>query len=183
MLKGEESTLNKLAHETMNVDSPEPTGWLVAAMLCCLKGDNEKALVFVDKAIRTNSNCSRAHLLKGKLLLEREPQSAFVAYVQANFLHSDASSYIGMIEASLSMGDVKQALRTAQEAQKALPQSPGVCVAMAKVLTRRKGGLEESIRLFNKAIKLEPLNVGYVTALVDVLLEMERKDDAVSCLR
>jgi tetratricopeptide (TPR) repeat protein len=46
---GEETELNKLAHELLGLSSEKPIGWLLVAMYCDLKRDSEKAMQFVEK--------------------------------------------------------------------------------------------------------------------------------------
>ena len=41
--------MNKLANDSLEACETRPEGWLAAAMFCALKGEMEKAAMFVDK--------------------------------------------------------------------------------------------------------------------------------------
>ena len=47
--KSDELSLGNLAHELLYTDQKKPQGWLVAAMHSELRGDIDKAILFVDK--------------------------------------------------------------------------------------------------------------------------------------
>jgi hypothetical protein len=121
--------LNKLANDSLEACETRPEGWLAAAMFCALKGEMEKAAMFVDKvdtrkqtltacnyissvtktectiqAIQMDPKHSDSFKAKGQLHLQQSNfEQALISFTQANSLEHDISSFYGFILLSFPM--------------------------------------------------------------------------------
>ena len=113
-----------LAHDLVSTNRKRPEAWIAVALYAETRGEKEKALTFVEKAIALDSRHVLAFQLRGELLLGMgKAEHAIVAYFQANNYAKDLDSYKGLVAAYLSTRKYKEALCTAKEAAATLPNN------------------------------------------------------------
>ncbi|KAH8045528.1 serine/threonine kinase [Aureococcus anophagefferens] len=123
--RGQANDLNRLAHDLASTNRKRPEAWIAVALYAETRGETEKALGFVEKAIALDSRHVLAFQLRGELLLGMgKAEHAIVAYFQANNYAKDLASYKGLVAAYLSTRKYKEALCTAKEAVATLPTTP-----------------------------------------------------------
>jgi anaphase-promoting complex subunit 7 len=136
--------LNKLTQDLLSCCTTRPVPWLVAALFSDVKGQVEKAMSLVDKAISLDYKYPLSYILKGKLLLAQgHPKQAAVAYFQANILQKDLMSLTGLIDANLAVGRYNEAITAAKEALILMPKSSTAFTIMGKVLAKNAKGQNE----------------------------------------
>jgi tetratricopeptide (TPR) repeat protein len=113
-------------------------------------GDLEKALKTVDKSITINDQVAKAHLLRGRILLEQ-----------------------GQLEKS------RQALTRAEELE---PENVEAQYYLGLV-HERVNEPDEAYQRYHKAMKLDTSNAQYPIAAAEMLIQLERLDEAESLLR
>ncbi|CAM9515203.1 unnamed protein product, partial [Discosporangium mesarthrocarpum] len=88
--------LNRLSHELLSVNPGRPETWVVAALYSEVRGDRDRAVKFVDKALELRPQHALAHILKGSLVLAGgDVQAAHVSFQQANTIRKDIHSFKG----------------------------------------------------------------------------------------
>jgi tetratricopeptide (TPR) repeat protein len=104
LLRGEENVdeLNRLTHELISVDANRAECWVAVALYSDLKGEKEKALGFVEKAISINKRHVYAYHLKGTILLSlNQAQAAVDAHFKGYALKMDIAAFKGLVKANL----------------------------------------------------------------------------------
>ncbi|KAH8055488.1 hypothetical protein JL721_10217 [Aureococcus anophagefferens] len=148
--RGQANDLNRLAHDLT-------------------RGETEKALGFVEKAIALDSRHVLAFQLRGELLLGMgKAEHAIVAYFQANNYAKDLASYKGLVAAYLSTRKYKEALCTAKEAVATLPNNAAAISLVGKVLATSPEGTDKAKRAFAKALSIDKSCTDAALALVDL---------------
>ena len=162
--------LNRLAHDLTSVHPvtrPEP--WVTVALYQDAKGDPDKALTFVNKALTCAPRHTLAHALKGQLLLARgQSDQAIVSYFKAKELRRDLSAYKGLVEAYLAANKLREALIIAKEASSVLHASPGALTLLGQVLATpatTAADKERAVTLFRRALSLDPTCVDATRSL------------------
>ncbi|CAN0414318.1 unnamed protein product, partial [Ectocarpus sp. 8 AP-2014] len=86
----------RLANELLSTDPMRAEAWVVMALYSEVRGDKDKATVFVDKALELKPNYAMAFILKGSLVLaEGNHEEAPKLFLQANHIRKDIYSYKG----------------------------------------------------------------------------------------
>jgi len=181
---GQARELNLLANDMLAVDAHCPTGWLIAALFCQLKGEHEKAKLLVEKAVDIEP-LPICFNIKGHILLS-EGQSndlAVIAFFQANSLDKNLMSFTGLVTAQLALGKVKDATSAAKDAITTLPKSPLACILVGQCLARNASGLAESMKAYQRALRWDPGNARAAAALAEVLASQGKLHEASLCLR
>jgi anaphase-promoting complex subunit 7 len=179
--------LNRLAHDLTSmhpVSRPEP--WVTVALYQDAKGDPDKALSFVNKALTCAPRHTLAHALKGQLLLARgQPDQAIVSYFKAKELRRDLSAYKGLVEAYLAANKLREALIIAKEASSVLHASPGALTLLGQVLatpTTTSADKERAVTLFRRALSLDPTCVEATRSLALLHAAEKRWSEAAEVL-
>ena len=175
--------MSKLAHDVLAVSQHGPVGWLLVAMHCEAKGESEKALTFIEKAIQFDPKYSLAYRLKGSFLLANgHPDLATIAYFQANSLDGDIQSSAGLIASHLALGKYRDALHSAKEVLLAMPRSSTAHVIMGDICARSADGYADACNEYSKAIKLNPNNKSAIYNLVNTLTMQDKYAEAAQLL-
>lgn len=96
VIQADSVELNNLANDILSVSCSSPIGWLVVALFCDSKGNSDKAMSFVDKAISLDSKYSLSYFMKGKLsMAQGNSKQASVAFFQANTLRKELITLTG----------------------------------------------------------------------------------------
>jgi anaphase-promoting complex subunit 7 len=178
-----ETELVKLGHDLLDISQESPISWLVVALYFDYKGDVEKALAFIERAIKADSRYALAYRVKGSVLLNNnQPDVAAIAYFQANSIDRDIQSYNGMIQANLILGKNRDAIHTARDALVAMPKSSTAHVIMGDILARSPEGHAEACSAYMRAIKLNPMNKNAINNLVNILIAQNKYNDAYQIL-
>jgi cytochrome c-type biogenesis protein CcmH/NrfG len=89
------------------------------------------------------------------------------------------SSYIGMIESSIASGNLKDAIKISRETIIYMPRSGYAYILMAKVMAKNPQGGPESIRAYQKALKLSSYNSVALQGLAELYIEGQKVSRAV----
>eukprot|EP01038_Epipyxis_sp_PR26KG_P011855 gene11855-15861_t len=181
--KEDDSELNRLTNEVLDSNMHHQNGWMLAAMYCEVKGETDKALAFMEKAIQIEPRCSAIFKLKGRILFAHDNfEQALIAYSQANSLDKDMASYIGIIQTQLALGKLKDAVNISREAVTEFPRSSSAYLMMGSVFAKSTQGASECIRAFAKSLKLNPANKAAATSMAQALIAQGKLEEAVDCL-
>ena len=178
-----ETELVKLGHELLAISQESPISWLTVALYFDYKGDVDKALAFIERAIKADPRYALAYRVKGSVLLNNnQPDVAAIAYFQANNIDRDIQSYNGMIQSNLLLGKNRDAIHTARDALVAMPKSSTAHVIMGDILARSPEGHAEACSAYMRAIKLNPMNKIAINNLVNILIAQNKYNDAYQIL-
>ncbi|KAL1548490.1 Anaphase-promoting complex subunit 7 [Salvia divinorum] len=182
-LKSDNSKLNKLVHDLLNIDPTKPEA-LVALAVLWEKKDERGALTYAEKSIRIDERHVAGYIMKGNLFLSlNRPEAAVIAFRGAQELRPDLRSYQGLVRSYLAVSKVKEALFAAREAMKAMPQSGKVLKLVGDVHASHVTGREKAKKFYESALRLEPGFLGAALALAELHVVEGRNGDAVSLLQ
>ncbi|KAL8105287.1 anaphase-promoting complex subunit 7 isoform X3 [Apium graveolens] len=181
-LKSENSKLNKLVHDLLNIDPTRPEVFVALSVLW-EKKDERGALSYAEKSIRINDRHIPGYIMKGNLYLSmNRPEIAVVAYRCAQELRADLRSYQGLVRCYLANLKIKEALHAAREAMKAMPQSAKALKLVGDVHASNSSGREKAKKFYESALRLEPGYLGAALALAELHVIEGRNGDAVLLL-
>jgi tetratricopeptide (TPR) repeat protein len=107
-----ETELNKLAVDLMGFETTpvqRSQAWAVAALYSERKGDPEKAMLFIENAVRCNPHSAFTYRLKGLLLLNNNNlEQAVVSFRQANMVTKEIETYAGLVKVDRHIPDIIQ---------------------------------------------------------------------------
>jgi tetratricopeptide (TPR) repeat protein len=170
---GAEAELARLAGDVMALlegaasEARRAEGWLLLAMLAALRGEAERALRFLEKAVAADPRRWLTYLFKGRYYhAQAQRESAVVSLMQANSAFKSLPAYALLVETHLQLGNAREASYTAREAVatfsknatplvllgKVLMQGPGAATANENCAVKKHG---DALRCFDKAIKLD----------------------------
>ncbi|XVF28370.1 hypothetical protein REPUB_Repub15cG0023700 [Reevesia pubescens] len=181
-MKSDYSKLNKLVHDLLSIDPTRPEVFVALSVLWERK-DERGALSYAEKSIKIDERHIPGYIMKGNLLLSlKRPESAVMAFRGAQELRADLRSYQGLVHSYLAFFKVKEALYTAREAMKAMPQSAKALKLVGDVHASNSGGREKAKKFYESALRLEPGYLGAALALAELHVIEGRNGDAVSLL-
>lgn len=118
--KGAGPELTALAKRLMDqTGGTRPEAWVAMSLHADLRGDKERAVDFIDKALSVAPSHVLAYHVKGTLLLAQgREEAAAAAFVQASALRRDIYSCKGLVDAYLAQHKFKEALSAAKAGER-----------------------------------------------------------------
>ncbi|XP_074577163.1 anaphase-promoting complex subunit 7 [Curcuma longa] len=180
--KSDISKLNKLVHDLLNLDHTRAEVYVALSALWERK-DDRRALSYAERSLRIDDRHISGHIMKGNLYLSlNRPDAAVTAFRAAQELRSDLRSYQGLVRSYLALAKNKEALFTAREAMKIMPQSAKALKLVGDVHASSSSGREKARKFYESALRLEPGFLGAALALAELHVVDGRHKDAVSLL-
>lgn len=174
--------LNKLVHDLLNIDPARPEVYVALSVLWERK-DQRRALSYAEKSLRIDDRHISSHIMKGNLFLSlNRPDTALVAFRAAHELRHDLRNYQGLVRSYLGVSKIKEALFTAREAMKCMPQSAKALKLVGDVHASCASGREKARKFYESALRLEPGFLGAALALSELHVAEGRSKDAISLL-
>jgi anaphase-promoting complex subunit 7 len=179
------SELSTLANDVLVADNERPTGWLLGALYCQLRGEHDKAKRLCEKAVDIvpDAGCFN---VKGTLLMAQGNciDQALIAFFQANSLDKDPYSFAGLVNAHLSLGKIKDATSTAKDALALMPRCPVPYLLVGQCLSKTaNGGLSESLKAYQKVLKFNSNHTKALSYMAESLISQDKLQEASICLR
>ncbi|XP_008804571.2 anaphase-promoting complex subunit 7 isoform X2 [Phoenix dactylifera] len=180
--KSDQAKLNKLVHDLLNID-PARAEVFVALSALWERKDERRALSYAEKSLRIDDRNISGYIMKGNLYLSlNRPDVAATAFRAAQELRPDLRSCQGLVRSYLALSKSKEALFTAREAMKVMPQSAKALKLVGDVHASSSGGREKARKFYESALRLEPGFLGAALALAELHVVEGRNKDAVSLL-
>lgn len=180
--KSDISKLNKLIHDLLNLDHTRAEVYVALSALWERK-DDRRALSYAERSLRIDDRHISGHIMKGNLYLSlNRPDAAVTSFRAAQELRSDLRSYQGLVRSYLALAKNKEALFTAREAMKIMPQSAKALKLVGDVHASSSSGREKARKFYESALRLEPGFLGAALALAELHVVEGRHKDAVSLL-
>ncbi|KAF5736956.1 anaphase-promoting complex subunit 7-like [Tripterygium wilfordii] len=181
-IKSDYPKLSKLVHDLLSIDPTRPEVFVALSVLWERK-DERAALSYAEKSIRIDERHIPGYIMKGNLLLSmKRPEAAVIAFRGAQELRADLRSYQGLVHSYLAFSKTKDALYSAREAMKAMPQSAKALKLVGDVHASNSSGREKAKKFYESALRLEPGYLGAALALAELHVMEGRNGDAVSLL-
>ncbi|KAI0512306.1 hypothetical protein KFK09_012945 [Dendrobium nobile] len=181
-LKSDHSKLNKLVYDLLNID-PARAEAFVASSLLWERKDERRALAYAEKSIRIDDRHILGHITKGRLFLSlNRPDTAVTAFRAALELRPDLRSYQGLVRSYLALSKIKEALYTAREAMKIMPQSAKALKLVGDVHASNSSGRDKARKFYESSLRLEPGYLDAALALAELHVVEGRTKDAVCLL-
>ncbi|KAF6176689.1 hypothetical protein GIB67_034551 [Kingdonia uniflora] len=180
--KSDNFKLNRLLHELLSIDPCKPEIFVILSVMW-EKKDERRALAYSEKCLRLDERHVPGHIMKGNLFLSLgRPDAAAIAFKTAQSLRPDLRSYQGLVCSYLALSKTKEALCSAREAYKAMPQSAKALKLVGDVHASNSGGREKAKRFYESALRLEPAYLGAALALAELHVVEGRNSEAVILL-
>lgn len=184
------SDLNALADSLLVLDDRRPEAWAALSIYHQSRDDQDKAMLFVEKALSLDQKHAFAHYLRGVILLgDNRPEHASVSFFRSIELRKDIDAFEGLVDAHLAAGNLKEAIASAKEAISLAPRDPrtltmvGIALAKSAVESAeakaRQGVLERAKRSLRKVLAIHPSHLRSLFALVDLHI---READYKTCI-
>jgi len=200
---GAEVDLNRLASDVMQAldcgaaDATRAEGWLLLAMLSAMRGEHDRTLRFVEKAVAADPRHWLTYLFKGRYYHSQgQHEAAVVSLMQSNAAFKSLAAYELLVDAHMQLGNMREATYTAREAVAAFGCSGAPLTLLGRVLVRapgptnenvaRAGGVRkhaEALRCFEKALRLDPRHHLAAQLRAEVLLENGLQAECVAALQ
>eukprot|EP00523_Entomoneis_sp_CCMP467_P015200 CAMPEP_0168774000 /NCGR_PEP_ID=MMETSP0725-20121227/4767_1 /TAXON_ID=265536 /ORGANISM="Amphiprora sp., Strain CCMP467" /LENGTH=562 /DNA_ID=CAMNT_0008823577 /DNA_START=36 /DNA_END=1721 /DNA_ORIENTATION=+ len=185
--------LNELAESLMILDDQRPEAWNTLALYYDARGDKEKAITFVDKAISLNQRYAYSQILRGNIMLaDKRPEHAAVSFFRAKDIYPDMDSMEGLVESYIGSGRNREAIASAKEAIAMAPRDPRALTLVGLALASGPGdpqedvkhqGLEMAKRTLLKALAVHPGHNRALMALVDIHAQEKNYEACVGLLQ
>ncbi|KAF8985918.1 Anaphase-promoting complex subunit 7 [Entomortierella lignicola] len=115
--------LNKLASDLLSCNDLHPDAWCVQALYWDMKGNKEKALQMVSRALHIHPGHCGALQLRGQLCIETTPLKALQSFREALMIEKDVVTYEGLVNAYIIMERPSEAVDMAKEALRLMPDN------------------------------------------------------------
>jgi anaphase-promoting complex subunit 7 len=181
--KGQTADLNRLSQELVRINPHRPETWTTVAIYLDVKGQKQKAIGYVDRAIQLDERHAFAYLIKGALLLGLNlNKEAAAVYRKAYALKKDLPSMQGLVRACLAMADYREALAVAKEAYHLMPNNPKALTLYGVVLSHLPQARETARKALNKALSIDNSCLDSVRALAQLNVMEAKHQQALGLL-
>ncbi|CAM9332755.1 unnamed protein product [Pylaiella littoralis] len=179
--------LNRLANELLSTDPRRAETWVVMALYSEVRGDKDKPIMFVDKALELKPSYAMAFILKGSFVLAQgQLEEAPKFFLQANNIRKDIYSYKGLVNAYLQAGKFRKAGFVAKEANEIMPGDARTVLLTGNVWEHIKGGMTDNRhrakKAYEKALRIDPVFLDATLALVGLYMEDKEYDTCIQLL-
>ena len=183
-MRGKVDQLNRLTLDLMATSPDRPETWVCAALYADEKQNKDRAIQYVDKAIKMNARHVTAHLVKGFITLSLgSADQAIKSYVIAHEIEKrELSAYQGLVEAYLATQKFREALLTAKEAMDLMPRNPKALTMVGMVLSHSTEARPNARKVFIKALSIDPNCIDTVMALSKLCIVEKNFDEAIKLL-
>jgi len=137
----------------------------------------QKALQIAPEFYKAHNNLGSDYLSKSNL-----PEAKKEFELASRLNQSDAAAYFNLSNVSMLQGDLVEARRYLEEGKHREPDSALGCF-LEGTLNQRAGNLPQAELLLRQAIQLSPVMPQARLQLVNVLLQQDKKEDAVAQLQ
>jgi anaphase-promoting complex subunit 7 len=187
-------TVNALADSLLMLDDRRPEAWTALAVYHEDKGDHEKAMTFVEKALALDQRHAFAHYVRGAILLRnKRPEHASVSFFHSLELRRDIDAFEGLVDSHLSAGNLKEAIASAKEAISFAPRDPRTLTMVGIALAKSSGEtadprarqvvLEKAKKSLTKVLKFHPSHLRPLFALVDLHVQENNYSACIQILK
>ncbi|KAF5206402.1 Anaphase-promoting complex subunit [Thalictrum thalictroides] len=181
-IKSDNSKLNRLVHDMLNIDATRPEVCVALSVLWERK-DQRRALAYAEKCLRIDDRHIPGQIMKGNLYISLDrPDAAVAAFRAAQELRPDLRSYQGLVRSYLALTKIKEALYSAREAIKLMPHSAKAIKLVGDVHASNPGGRDKAKKFYESSLRLEPGYLGAALALAELHVVEGRNGDAVTLL-
>ncbi|KAF9428880.1 Anaphase-promoting complex subunit 7 [Podila epigama] len=141
--------VNKLAQNLLSVNDAHPDSWCVLALFLEAKGHLNKALLMANRALLLMpSHCGALHI--------RAPLKALQCFRDACTLEKDIVAYSGLVQAYILLDRFTQALTTAEEALRMMPENAQAMATYGTALLHAKRHQSEVQEAYLEALRKDP---------------------------
>lgn len=188
--------LNALADSLLMLDDRRPEAWATLAVYHQSRGDHDKAVTCIDKALVLNQKHAFAHYLRGVILMgEKRPVHASNSFFRSIEIRRDIDAFEGLVDSYLAAGRMKEAIASAKEAISLAPRDPRTLTMVGIALWKscadeeaaepraRQGVLEKAKRSLRKVLALHPSHLRSLFALVDLHVQEKDYDSCILILK
>ncbi|KAG0224285.1 Anaphase promoting complex subunit 7 [Actinomortierella wolfii] len=178
--------LGMLVVDLMQYEDKLAETWVVHAIYCQSHQDVTKALQSVNRAISIDPEHAGAHRIRGQLLLDSDPKEALVAFREAHRLQKSILTYEGLVNAYLAQLRAIEAIETAKDAKRDLPESARALALYGTTLFKTSGGRSddsaEALQILRDALAKDPSCPEAAMGLVLVLEHQKQYTKALEVL-
>jgi tetratricopeptide (TPR) repeat protein len=172
--------LNKLSRELIRSCETRPESWVSLARYFESKGNKDKSLLYLEKALYLNKSHAEAYLLRATISVSNgNAREALTYYRKAHRIDPDIYTYEGIIDASLIAEQKKEVLAIAKEMTKMMPNHPRALTAIG-IFFQRYGDLNRAKRAFLHALEVDSSSIEALLALVSLYCSQEKYTVAIS---
>ncbi|KAF9162995.1 Anaphase-promoting complex subunit 7 [Actinomortierella ambigua] len=133
------SELSSLVVDLMQYETKQAETWVVLSIHCLVSREPARALQSVNRALSIDREHAGAHRIRGQLLSSTDPKEAIFSFRESLRLQKNIFSYEGLVSTYLAVGRRIEALATAKEARRELPQSARVLALYGTTLFHAGG--------------------------------------------
>ncbi|KAG0307176.1 Anaphase-promoting complex subunit 7 [Dissophora globulifera] len=175
--------LNTLAKDLLSINDKHPDAWCVAALFWELKGETEKALKMVSRALELDSDHCGAHQLRGQIYLESGDLTAVHSFKKALEIEQDIDTFDGLVNTMIVVGEREEALKIAKEVMKLMPESAHALVLYGLAIYHAsEQGVEDAPKFLKEALIKKPNCVEAAMYLVMMLEGQSDYEQAIEIL-
>ncbi|KAF9361657.1 Anaphase-promoting complex subunit 7 [Mortierella sp. AD094] len=175
--------LNKLASDLLSCNDLHPDAWCVQALYWDMRGNKEKALQMVSRALQIHPDHCGALQLRGQLCIETSPLKALQSFREAYRIEKDIVTYEGLVNTYILMERLLEAVDMAKEATKLMPDSAqALAIYGMAIYHAGEQGNEAARDALLEALQMDPGCVQAALCLVMVYENQGLYDDAIQIL-
>ncbi|KAF9156285.1 Anaphase-promoting complex subunit 7 [Linnemannia schmuckeri] len=176
--------LNKLAGDLLNISDRHPDTWCVQAMYWNMKGERDKALQMVSRALQLRPDHCGALQLRGLIYLESSPVRALGSFREASKTEKDLVTYEGMVKAYILLERHLEACKEAEEAKVRMPGSAQALALYGTALYHAANdeAAQDAQDQVKEALRIDPSCKLAAHTLLLIYENQRRFDEAITLL-
>ncbi|KAK3848598.1 MAG: hypothetical protein J3R72DRAFT_518584 [Linnemannia gamsii] len=176
--------LNKLASDLLSMNDKHPDTWCVQAMYWDMKGERDKALQLVSRALQLKPDHCGALQLRGLLLQDSSPVKALSSFRDAYKIEKDLLTYEGLVNTHILLERQLEACKEAEEAKIRMPGNAQAIALYGMALYHAANDevAQDAQDQLREALRIDPSCKLAAQSLLLIYEHQRRYDEAIELL-
>ncbi|KAF9910254.1 Anaphase-promoting complex subunit 7 [Linnemannia zychae] len=176
--------LNKLASDLLSMNDRHPDTWCVQAMYWDMKGERDKALQLVSRALQLRPDHCGALQLRGLVLQDSSPVKALSSFRDAYKIEKDILTYEGLVNTHILLERQLEACKEAEEAKSRMPRNAQAIALYGMALYHAANDevAQDAQDQLKEALRIDPSCKLAAQSLLLIYDHQRRYDEAIELL-
>ncbi|KAG0027727.1 Anaphase-promoting complex subunit 7 [Podila clonocystis] len=178
-----EQKVSELSQYLLTINDKHPDTWCVLAFYWEHRGQREKALQMVNRALELRPSHCGSLQIKGFIYLSSAPLKALQFFRDAYNVEKNMATYTGLVECYLMLERYAEAISACKELRRLAPDSAQALAMLGNAMSHSRDYSTHTVEeIFREALRMDPACLEAADGLCAILSSQFRNEEALDLL-